>query len=163
MERNYEKDCRIQEDALDVEFLEQPYLAIQYGRHWAHCQKLVNLAKENLEFIQAELTNKIAASPENYLGDVKPTVQTIEATVKTNKKYTEAKLKYIEAQYELNIAEIAKNEISYTRKTSLENLVKLFSLNYFAGPNVPRNISEQAEKRQKFSDSKISNKLKRKL
>lgn len=35
---NYEKDIRIDETALDLEWLSQAELAIKYGRYWATCK-----------------------------------------------------------------------------------------------------------------------------
>ena len=63
---------------------------------------------------------------------------------------------------ELEYAELAFQEIAWTRKKSLENLVILHGQQYFAGPKMPRNISEEREIKQKSVNEKIGSGLKRK-
>jgi hypothetical protein len=63
------------------------------------------------------------------------------------------------------MAEVAKNEFSFTRKAALENLVQLHGQNYFAGPKVPRNLSkerDEKEERQKRVMTNISQSLRSK-
>ena len=161
---DYEIDLEIDENALDVEWLNQPTLGMKYGRHWADCQKKVQQAEENLKIIRAELIAKINDDPETYLGEgVKATVANVEACYLKHKDHKAAKEQWIEAAYQLNIAEIAKKEISITRKDTLKNLVDLHGQNYFAGPVVPRDLSFEADKkrRQKEADSGVATKLKR--
>lgn len=141
MELNYKSDMRIDESALDIEWLEQSSLAIKYGMHWAECKAAVDRLEEQLKVVRSELVNEAYANPDSVLGvGVKPTAQNVEAYFRTSKKHKRIKDELIEAQKELSFAEIAKNEIGYTRKTALENLVKLYIANYFSVPNVPRDI-----------------------
>jgi hypothetical protein len=161
---NYEKDIRIDETALDVEWLHQPSLAMKYGRHWAELTKALSIVEENLKIVQADLTDLVNQHPEKYLGDgVKPTVGNIDSYIIRNEKYKAAKDKVREMQYEVNMANIAKMEIGNSRKTALENLVKLNGQNYFASPSMPRDLSyENAQKeRQKNTDTKVAASMKR--
>ena len=149
---NYEEDIKINDQALDLEWLDQPALAIKYGIELVRLRKKVAVLEEKVKVIRSELINKAWEKPEKYLKQPKGSVQTVEAFYRSHKKHKKVKQELIEAQGELDFAEIAKNEISFTRKSALENLVKLFASDYFAGPNVPRDLSKIREDRKKSSE-----------
>jgi hypothetical protein len=152
---DYEKDIIIDHNALDVEWLQQTELAMRYGKHWAECVTKVQQCEENLKLIRSELVKEANLHPNKCLGkDVKPTAPNVESYYRKHEDHIEAKEELIQAQYELNIAEIAKKEISITRKAALENLVKLHGMNYFAGPSIPRNLNNE------ISQTKIDQKVK---
>jgi hypothetical protein len=147
---NYEKDVHIDETSLDVELLEQAPLAIRYGQYWSECKEEFVRAEENVKMVVANLTLEINKDPETFLGEgVKVTDVKIESAVRTHPDYIDAKERWIKAMRVMNDAEIVKNEISFTRKTALENLVQLHGQNYFAGPKVPRNLAKERYNRQK--------------
>lgn len=148
MSLNYAKDVRIDESALDVEWLEQGEIAIEYGKELARLRKKVSILDEKVKIIRSELINKAYANPEKLPGG-KVNMQVVEAYYRTHKKHKAAKDELIEAQHELDMAEIAKNEMTFTRKTALENLVKLHIAAYFAGPNVPRDLTKIRQDREK--------------
>jgi hypothetical protein len=147
MALNYKEDVRINEQELDLEWLDQPERAMQYGREWARLRKKVALLDESVKVIRSELIRKAWENPTKYLGQPKGSVQTVEAFYRNHKKHKVAKQLWIEAQEELDLAEVAKNEMSFTRKSALENMVKLFAADYFAGPNVPRDLKTERKKR----------------
>lgn len=140
---NYEEDMRIDETALDVEWLDQAELALKYGKYWARCNKRLIQAEEKIKVIKAELVTEVNADPEGCCNKEKPTAVDIEAYYRNHKRHKQAKEEWMEAQFELDIATVAKNEISFTRKAALENLVTLYIGNYFAGPKVPRDLVEE--------------------
>lgn len=145
---DYKKDMRIDESALDVEWLEQSDLALEYGGYWADAKKKLMIAEENIKVIRAELVKKANEDPDRYLGSgVKPTAPNVEAYYRMHKLHKRAKDEWIEAMHECNMAEIAKNEISFTRKAALENLVQLHGQNYFAGPRMPRDLTKERQNR----------------
>lgn len=160
---NYEKDMSIDESALDVEWLDQTALAFKYGRHWAECQEALTRAEEDIKLIRSELIKKAHEFPEKCFGEgvVKPTGPMVESYYRNHKRHQDAKDAWVKAQYEANVADIARKEISMTRKKALENLVQLHGQEYFAGPRVPRNLAEEREMKNKHLNVKISNKLKR--
>ena len=159
---NYEDDMYIYENALDYEILEQPTLAMKYGKHWAECQERFTRAEENVKVIRAELIQQVHENPDEHLGDVKPTAPVVESYYRNHRRHKRAKEEWIKAQYELNMAEVAKWEISNSRKQSLEQLVKLHGQQYFAGPSVPHDLTElRTEKRDEISH-RIGSTLKRK-
>jgi len=158
---NYEKDMRIDETALDIEWLDQVELAMKYGKLYSQCKKELEEAEEEIKVIRSELIKEANEDPDKYLGDgTKPTGPNVEAYYRTHKRHKDIKQEIIDLQYEVNMAEIAKNEVSFTRKAALENLVTLHGQQYFAGPRVPRAITSEREKKeqQKNADSKVGGK-----
>ena len=57
-----------------------------------------------------------------------------------------------------------KDAIHFTRTRMLENLVRLFSEEYFAGPRMPRNLKKERKEwnANNNRNKKIGSKLKRK-
>jgi hypothetical protein len=162
MNLNYEKDVTIDEEGLDTEWLSQPRLMLTYGNHAAEKRKEVDIAKEKLDVVKAELDRKIRMEP-SFFGLSKLTETVIQNTIIVQTKYTEASENYIEAKYELDMAMAAVRAIDQ-KKQALENLVKLHGQQYFAGPKVPRDLSQEwlDKQRQKQSDAKVAKAMRRK-
>lgn len=164
-EFDYEEFMEIDEDSLDVEWLEQPKKMVQMVKIAAKVKINMERAKDNLAQVKAELAKKVRAAPEKY-GIEKITIDAVNDVVQTNAKYIEAYEEYLEAVYENDVAS-GSVKATEQRKSSLENLVKLHGQQYFAGPKVPRNLSEQATlfrekiQRSKEVKSKIGKRLKR--
>jgi hypothetical protein len=168
---DYQQDVQIDETALDVEWLEQAELSMRYGRHYALCKKRLTEADEKVKVVRAELIKRANSDPEKYCHKDKPNAADIEAYYRMHPKHIAAKEEWVKAQYDLDIAEIAKNEISFTRKAALEHLVKLFLGSYFAGPKVPRDLikemksrrvdREKEQQQEKERTSRMANALKR--
>ena len=161
MKLDYENDMKIDPSALDVEWLGQAALATKYNSYFAECKTAVMRADEKVKYVRSVLIDKVVNHP-NLAGVEKATAPTIEAYYRTHKKYLKAKEKWMDATEELSNAEFVKNEISFTRKAALENLVQLHGQNYFAGPSVPRNLREEMEAKSKRSNKLVSKKLKSK-
>lgn len=147
---NYERDMSIDTEALDVEWVEQAPLAMRYGKIWADKKEELERANENVKLVKAELTVKINDDPEKYLGvGVKSTVANVEACILKHEDYQAARDEALNAMKEFNLIDIAKNEIAFTRKAALENLVVLHGQQYFAGPKIPRNLKEELANHRK--------------
>lgn len=144
---NYQRDMAIDVTALDVEWTEQAELAMKYGRLWTEAQDAASRADENVKYVRSKLILEISKNPEKF-GIDKVTDVKIEAAYRVHEDYVDAKDEWLDKVNELNLLSIAKNEISFTRKSALENLVVLHGQQYFAGPKVPRNIKEEIENRQ---------------
>ena len=165
MELNYKNDVKINESALDLEWLDQAELAIKYGKEWVIARKKVALLDEKIKVVRSELIREAWENPEECLGQPKGSIQTVEAYYRTRNKHKKLKQKLIEAQEELDLVEVAKNEIAFTRKSALENAVKLYIAGYFAGPNVPRDLTKlrnREEDRQDAVDKQVKVKRKNK-
>ena len=156
MELHYEQDVSIDETALDVEWLQQSNLMYKYSRYQAETKKAMDEAKERLDFIRAKVEMDIRANPENY-GLSKVTESAIASTILLQPEYQEASKKYIEAKYENDVATAAVRAIDQ-KKTALENLVKLLSVSYFAGPSAPRDLSLKWTEHIKRREQKEHNK-----
>lgn len=164
---DYEKDITIDCEALDIEWLDQAVLARKYINHYAFLKKKWMLAQEKVKIVKAELIKQANDDPDKYLGEgVKPTNPNVEAYYRTHPRHKQAKEEWIEAQYEMEMAEGAKGEICNTRKKALENLVILHGQSYFAGPRVPRDLSkeyQERKERQKRVDETVATKSFRRL
>lgn len=158
---DYLTDVIIDETALDVEWLEQASLAMKYGKHYAICRRRLTEAEEKVKVIRAELIAEANQNPVKCCYKEKPNAADIEAYYRNSKRHKQAKEEWVQAQFDLDIAEVAKNEISYTRKVALENLVKLHAQQWFAGPKVPRDLTwERLEKeKQKSVDTGVASKM----
>ena len=156
MDLNYEQDVSIDETALDVEWLQQANLMYKYARYQAETKKAMDEAKERLDFIKAKVEMDIRATPENY-GLSKVTESATASTILLQPEYQEVSKKYIEARYENDMAAAAVRAIDQ-KKTALENLVKLLSVSYFAGPSATRDLSLKWDEHIKRREQKEHNK-----
>ena len=151
---SYERDMSIDVTSLDVEWVEQAELAMKYGRLWADAQDECSKAEEFVKYTRSRLIIKATKDPEGVLGKgIKSTEIQLEAYYRTHKDYIAAKDDWLEKLNVVNTLAVAKNEISFTRKSALENLVTLHGQNYFAGPSVPRNLKEKMEQRKETRNS----------
>lgn len=157
---NYEQDVSIDEEALDVEWLQQADLTIKYCQLEAKARRKVDQAKEKLDVVEAELYQKICNNPEQY-NLPKTTESAIAGAIKMTEEYKEASEAVHEAEYQLNMVQGAVRAV-YAKKDALENLVRLYGQQYFAGPSVPRDLSKEWEKKQKQSSSNQKVKFNRK-
>jgi len=152
---DYEKDMEINPGALDVEWLEQPGLMMKYARYSAEATRQADQAKERLEVVKAELDAQIRTDPEKY-GIAKITENSVHATLLLQTEYQEASQELINAQYEQNLSKYAAQAVN-ARKDALENLVRLHGMQYFAGPNIPRDLDNEwaAHIKQQSVDGRV--------
>jgi hypothetical protein len=160
---DYDIDKIIDENALDLEWLQQAELGIKYGEYWAKCQAEVDRAEEKVKVVRSEIVAEAWDDPEGTMGVAKATAQNVEAYYRTHKDHQEAKEELIQAKLDLNMAEVAKKEISITRKDALKGLVELLKVNYFESPLDPRDLSHEAEKKrlEKDHNARIGSKMKK--
>ena len=150
---DYERDVRIDADSLDVEWLNQAALGLRYSKNAAYMKRLAAKAEERVKVVRAELVAQVNASPVKLTGKEKPTSADIEAYYRTQPEHLEAKQELLNAQYEADYAQMAHMEISLSRKTALEMLVRLNGQQYFAGPSVPRDLSKEWRQKQEESNT----------
>lgn len=161
---NYEDDAYIDDQALDLEWLEQAQLARKYGRNYARWEAKVRETEENIKVVRAELISKANRFPDKYLklpDGVKPTLPIIEAYYRNNERHKEAKREWLDACEERDNAKIAYEEISKTRKAALQNMVQLHGMDYFAGPAIPHNLKDERKRRNEKVDERIAAKMTR--
>ena len=114
-------------------------------------------AEEEIKITRSELIKEANENPVGCCDKEKPNAGDIEAYYRNHDRHKKAKEQMIVLQYEVNMAESAKNEFSFSRKAALENLVILHGQQYFAGPKVPRDLSKEYQKKhdQKKADEKV--------
>lgn len=146
MELNYEKDIQIDESALEVEWLGQSSLSLRYAKHLSYLRGQTARLEEMKKITRSELILKVNKDAEKLIGKKSPNANDIEAYYRTQKEYQEVVEELLLVKEELEYAELAYQEIAWTRKKALENLVILHGQRYFAGPDSPRDISKEWEK-----------------
>ena len=65
-EINYLADITIDQNALDLEWLDQPSLAFKYAEHASEMKRIVDVAKEDLDLVCAELDREIRKNPNDF-------------------------------------------------------------------------------------------------
>lgn len=162
MELNYLKDVQIDDQQLDVEWLNQADLAIRYGKAWADAKREHKQAEREMQQISAELIKLANTAPEKYLGaGTKATAANVQAFVDAHPKMKLAVEKLDEAVYTLDVADVARKEIGVTRKNALQAMTELLTANYFAGPSTPRNLQEIRAEQRKAATERIAKRFKR--
>lgn len=153
---DYEQDTAIDEQALDVEWLQQSDLMRKYCSHAAATKERMDALKERLEVEKARLDLDIRKIPHNYGIEGRVTESVVASTILLQPSYQEVMDQYRQARYENDIAVAAVRAIDQ-KKTALENLVKLLGQNYFSGPSAPRDISKEwvGKQKQRRSNSKV--------
>jgi hypothetical protein len=159
---NLELDLKIDETALDIEWLEQPDLMRKYTKKEADARQALDLAEDNLTLQEAKLDKEIRENPEEF-GIAKITETVVRNTIISQPAHQEAKQAVIEARYEHNVLRGIVESVR-NRKSALENLVILHGQSYFAGPSVPRDIIQERTNRdaqKKEANKKVRMKRKR--
>ena len=151
---NYEQDIRIDQSALDVEWLDQPSLVFRYGKLTADWEKRMDSVKRKLDVTRAELDARIRRNPENFQLE-KVTEIAINNAILVHPDYEVVYHEYLEVKYELDMCRTVVRALQ-DKKSALENLVKLHGQNYFAGPSVPRDLSREWENRERQKQANIS-------
>jgi len=165
---DFAKDMKIDEGALDVELLNHVDLETKYISALSEARKDRDWAHEEVKTVRSELTRDAFDDPEKTIGrdDGKPpTAAQVESYYRTHKDYKEAKEDFIEKEDRYNVLSDMKDAIHFTRTRMLENLVRLFSEEYFAGPRIPRNLKQERKSWDEKNKVKkrVGKNLKRKL
>lgn len=129
-EFDYNKDLTIDKHNLDGECLRQSKLYMKYVKLTAQAKKAQAYAEERVKTIRSQLTKDFKKSNASATGPM------IEAHYRTHPKYKKAKVRLIEAQfnYELLYGSIFAFQ---QRKSNLEDLILLWSQEYFSTPRTP--------------------------
>ncbi len=156
MNLNYEQDVEIDSEALDVEWINQPSLMYKYAKHAAEMKQQMDDAKEKTEVVKARLDKDVRNDPSKY-GLKKITETAIQGAITLMDEYQDVYKDYSDARYEYGVSMAAVNATDQ-RKSALENLVKLLCASYFAGPQAPRDLSQEylAEKERKIQNAKVT-------
>lgn len=152
---DYEHDICIDPHALDVEWINQPNTFMKYATECTEARKRMDEAKERLDIKKAEVDLDIRANPDKH-NIPKVTEASIAATLKTNREVIQREQEFINTKSEYELLNVAVRALD-TKKTALENLVKLQAMEYFAGPKEPRELgnsfSKTAQRNQSIRDT----------
>jgi hypothetical protein len=159
---DYERDLHIDEGGLDIEWLNQPSLMMKYSRELANAEREVSRMKEKLSVVRAELDRDIRLKPEKFNIDSKVTEAVISNAILLQPKYSKASEELIDAQYEFMMMKGAVQAVQQ-RKDALQDLVKLHGQRYFAGPNIPRDLTFEVKQEQEKKVSNSTVKIRRKV
>lgn len=161
MELDFEKDMRINEDALDVELLNQAEQLFKYGKMMAVAKREVDEKRVEMDLLSAQIDKLIRDKPLSF-GIDKITEAAVTSTIKRQESYIKFEAEYQEAVYNYNVISTAYNAIR-EKGNNLSNLVKLHGSNYFAGPS---EVVDLSTRRKSFSgrletatDLRVSKKL----
>ena len=159
-EFDFETDLELDPMQLDVEWIDQSKLYMQYAEACGHAVKMEQKAHERVKTVRSELILEANKGGEKLVG-VKVTLSTIEAWYRTHPTYKEAKKEWHEAEYNASLFKSALTALT-NKRSALENLVRLWLGEYFSGPKTPRDIESIVSKRNKDTRSKITEKLNKK-
>lgn len=154
MHIDFEKDATIDPDSLDVEWLEQPRLMIRYSRVLADAKRTYEETKQRLDVIKAEVDKDVRTSPSKY-GLEKTTESSIQGAILLAERVQTGQAELTEALYDVNMAQGAVYAIN-ARKDALENLVRLHGQQYFAGPQIPRDLSKEWQAKTKQTEANLT-------
>lgn len=142
---NFQNDIKIDHDALDVEFVKQASLYLKYSEELALAKDQRDRLKERVDVVKAEMDGMVRRNPAVY--DIeKITETTVYSAVIQSKEYEEANKKYLDARLNAELIQAAVSALEQ-KKYALESLVKLLSMNYFAGPTEARDLSSEVKNR----------------
>ncbi len=166
-EKSYLDDIKIEPDALDLEWLHQPVLYMKWAEKAAQAEDKVKICKEKLEVVDAQLDKEIRTTSQEKI-----TEGFVKSRIALDQRHQEALQKLNDAIYRSNLFSAAVKAMEH-KKTSLENLVRLWAGQYFAGPvegrdlrrdmaikdrgNVQARDKIRAEKSKKVSDNGKNN------
>lgn len=154
---SYEQDMYIDENVLDVELLKQPSLVAKYSRMLADAQQDKDIAKERLELLRSEISLDIRDNPSKYKLD-KVTEGSITACILMEEDFQEAQKEVHATTHKVNVLTGIMKSLDH-RKSTIENLVKLFGQNYFAGPAIPHNLTDVREEHTAKLEHRIGQNL----
>jgi len=163
-ELDYERDSEIDITNLDVELLMQSEIARKYGKYLVYIRAQEKRSHERVKTIRSELVDEVNRNPIETTNKKSPNAGDIEAYYRRDEKYKQAKEEWIELAADLESAELAQREISYGRRRSIEGLIQLHGQQWYAGPKVPKNITDMEKTRENVrqrSNTKVGAAMKR--
>jgi len=134
---------------LEEEWQGQPSLYKEHADNLADAERELGMAEDNLEWIKADLLQKISADPSEY-GLAKTTVDMLNAAVIHQKVYREAREKVLNLKHDVAVLKATVRALDH-RKTSLENETKLFiggywSVPWVSDPEIKEMVAEESKK-----------------
>ncbi len=146
-EQDFEADIRIDEFALDKEWVNAPRLYFRYAAKHANAKREWDEAKTELELVKAELDQKIRIHPESF-GVEKITEKVVESAIIREKSHHQAVDAVRACRYRADMYSAAVSGMEF-RKPALEGLVKLLLADYYSKPKAPKGAEEEVHRMEK--------------
>ena len=142
LERDIEEDVKINRFKLDVEAETHPSIYYYYSNELAEAKKDRDLKKTKTKEITAKIELDYRADKIPF--DGKKTEAGISSAVEIHPDVVKAKKDYIESEYIVNKLSAMEESIRQ-RKGMLDNLIQLYTMQYYAEPKSGRyNSTDQA-------------------
>lgn len=135
---------------LEQEWVRQPKLYGRYSAKLADAKKDLSEAKAAEEVAEADVKRRIRRNPSKY-GINKITEPAVKEAMILHPLYQKAVTAVNEAKHAVDVLEGLVNTLDH-RKRTLENLVSLFGMNYFARPQSPKGHSREMESKVQMSN-----------
>jgi len=144
----------INQYALDVECRNQAALLEEVGELTAAIRKEAKVAKEHVEYVKADLANKIRKNPEKY-GLTKTTDSAVSSAVILQKEYQEAVKKMLDLTEEAECFSTLLTAVEQ-RKSLIRDAVSLFIHQYYSSQEL---TSEESDVRKVTEEQIISKRI----
>jgi hypothetical protein len=128
---NFEKDLEVNENALDEEWIKQPYLYMSYAEAAAHAIQKAKEIKEKVNIIKAEADNRIRKDYEEKA--LKITETRINTYIPLDEEVQKINSELRKAELEVDLLNAGCKAMDHKKK-ALERLVDLNLSGYFSAP-----------------------------
>ncbi len=149
----YRTDLKIDKHNLDVEWMNQPQLFIDWGEKEIDAEARVDKAEASLDLIKAQIDSRIRS--ENKEGKI--TENFIANAIIQDEKYQLAITELIQAKTQKRIFALARKAFEFQRNKALDRLTDLFLSNYWAEPRGKAEQLITSKIEEKHLDSLNSN------
>lgn len=155
----FRKDQKIDPNQLDVECIRQAERTYHWAQASIKASAKEDRAKFLMELMDARLGLECRQHPERF-GLTKITDPGVKAAVRLHSDMGKAFQTWIDAKKDSRLLNAAVAAME-TKKRMLLGLISLHGQQYFAGPNVPRDIVAAWQEHQEKTEQKV-NRLQRK-
>jgi hypothetical protein len=155
-EFDYDADLHIDPNFLDAEFLGHSEVFMKYAKESARTKKVASFAEEKVKTVRSQVVNRLKTSGEKH------TESSIEAAYRLDPDYIKAKEDWLEAVFD---ADLMVNAVFafQSRKTALENLVRLQGAGYYSAPTEPRDLPEAAKRLHDLKEGRTEESIKSRM
>lgn len=155
---DFKAELKINELKLEHEWMEQPSLFMKWAELSATARFELDEAERDFELTCATIEQDIRTNPETF-GLSKITENALLSAKIMTPQYNEALTKVNKARFNSAVLNSAVKAFDQ-RKDALENLVKLYGMNYYSNPDVKQPDSKILTK---MSDRNLSELIKEKM
>lgn len=149
----------VDRNRLDDEWVKQPSNVKEASDRLAEAKRDLALSKRKLEVLEAEVALEIRENPEKF-GLTKVTEKSVESAVISDSRIEKAKQEGIRLDYEYDIYKGFCLSLEHKKK-ALEDLVFLWSREFYSTPKAPeiaKEKMEEAKRKAAFGKNKSKEK-----